>query len=901
MNNKAMNVARYLWILCFLMMGLTACQSPLVESTTSEKSFKKFNQQQLDRMAAGLKIQYHLLDNEGDSACKKDTGSANCFTAELTLTASETITDTEWGLYFSHMWPIARVYSDEFIAKHINGNLYSLNPTNLFQGLKAGVATKLIVRGRGSMVSETDLFPNYYIAAPGLKARNVASTRLEQNPNTGLEERPFVVPYAEQAQVFQRFAKEKTERATPSAIFAANKHYFQGIDKLDNSEDTAFLILPTPQSVKREKNGGFIDISAGLHFTKIDLSDASTSVIVKRLELLEIANTANGVPIEARFATNWPKKPGSYRLDINDSAIEIVAGDQAGLFYGLQSLVSLVVPGSFRLPLITVEDEPRYPFRGMHLDVARNFHSKDYVITLLEQMAAYKLNKLHFHLADDEAWRLEIAAVPELTKIGSKRCHDPAELRCLLPSFGSGIDIDSPISGYYSQADYQEILQQAAMRHIEVIPSFDMPGHSRAAVKAMEARYYALTAQGRDVEALRYLLSDPNDETSYRSIQGYKDNTINVCMESAFTFIEAVIDSVASLHNAAGYPLQTYHIGGDETPGAWVDSPLCQKFLADNDAGVSDVTELGGYFLGRVANTLAARGIKPAAWGDGLEHVNGKTLTNGIQSNIWLPLKSGIYKEAHRQANQGWSVVLSIPDVVYFDFPYEADPKEPGFYWGSRATNTRKVFEFMPDNLPAHAEFWLDDQGLPFESDDRSKAADGNTPGHLPLAPGVGFQGIQGQLWSEVVQSPQRADYQLFPRLLALAERAWHRAEWELPYRHEGVRYGSDTAWFNSSYQQRRAHGWLSFVAALGKELPKLDMAGVRYRIPTVGSKRVNDTLYANVIFPSLAIEYRIGNQAWQVYTGPMPVPTNMDIELRAISADGKRKGRTLISSAQAN
>lgn len=519
MNNKAIKFTRYLRAMFLLAIGLTACQNPVLEPGNDAQASATLSQQQLDQIASGLNIQYHLLDNAGDAACKADTGYMRCLTAELTLTAGETITAGGWGLYFSHLSPISRVLSDEFTFAHVNGNLYSLSPSDSFGGLQAGVPTRLTIRALGSMVSETDLFPNYYLAAPGLEARTVVSTRVKQNPDTGLEERPYVVPYAEEAEVFQRSVNDKTQRATAKAIYEANQSYTQGAGDVDKILTTALMILPTPQLVEPAKNGGFIDISTGVHFSKMDLSNESVEVIAKRLALLDVPNNKSGVPIEATLSTAWLGKSGSYRLEISDREIAIAAGDQAGLFYGLQSLVSLIVPGSFRLPLIKVEDEPRYPFRGMHLDVARNFHSKKYVIALLEQMAAYKLNKLHFHLADDEAWRLEIAALPELTQIGSKRCHDPAELRCLQPSFGSGLDADSSISGYYRAADYQEILHQAAARHIEVIPSFDMPGHSRAAVKAMEARYHTLTAAGRNEEAQRFLLSDPDDQTRYRSIQ----------------------------------------------------------------------------------------------------------------------------------------------------------------------------------------------------------------------------------------------------------------------------------------------------------------------------------------------------------------------------------------------
>jgi hexosaminidase len=162
-------------------------------------------------------------------------------------------------------------------------------------------------------------------------------------------------------------------------------------------------------------------------------------------------------------------------------------------------------------------------FRGLHVDVARNFHSKAEILAILDQMAAYKLNRLHLHLADDEGWRVEIAGLPELTTIGSRRCHDLAERTCLLPQLGAGPDPSAPVNGFYSRADYIEIVRAAQARHIQVIPSFDMPGHSRAAIKAMEARAARLRAEGKpEAEAGRYLLSEAGNASVYSSIQHYR-------------------------------------------------------------------------------------------------------------------------------------------------------------------------------------------------------------------------------------------------------------------------------------------------------------------------------------------------------------------------------------------
>ncbi|XP_072028443.1 beta-hexosaminidase-like [Amphiura filiformis] len=157
----------------------------------------------------------------------------------------------------------------------------------------------------------------------------------------------------------------------------------------------------------------------------------------------------------------------------------------------------------------------------MHVDVARHFQSKDFILKLLDVMALYKLNKFHFHLTDDEAWRLEIPGLEELTEVGGKRCHDLDETTCIIPQLGSGPGTGDSGSGFYTVKDYEQILRYANDRGIEVIPEVDMPGHCHAVVKAMEARYYRLV-DSDPVAAAEYLLSDLNDTSKYLSEQYFR-------------------------------------------------------------------------------------------------------------------------------------------------------------------------------------------------------------------------------------------------------------------------------------------------------------------------------------------------------------------------------------------
>jgi hexosaminidase len=228
-------------------------------------------------------------------------------------------------------------------------------------------------------------------------------------------------------------------------------------------------------------------------------------------------------------------------------------------------------------------------------------------------MARYKLNKFHFHLTDDEGWRLEIAGLPELTSIGAVRGHSAKPGVRLQPAYGSGPDPRDPSgSGYFSRADYIEILRYAQARHIEVIPEIEMPGHARAAVQAMEARYHRMKAAGRK-DAAQYLLNDLEDRSSYRSAQYYTDNVINPGLDSTFSFIDHVVAQIVALHREAGVPLRTIHMGGDELAnGAWERSPASLARMRKEK--LASTEDLWDYFYDRVDGILRRHGLSTSGW-----------------------------------------------------------------------------------------------------------------------------------------------------------------------------------------------------------------------------------------------------------------------------------------------
>ncbi len=842
--------------------------------------------------ADSLQLSYQLLTNVPNDACLKERGEGHCFTAELELKPVADYPSKNWSIYFSQINPVQSDDSALFDITHINGDLHQITPTEKFAGFKAGQTYTLPYRVDFWSLSESDAMPNYIFVDGEQKPAIITSSKAKIDPQTGLEYLPFVKPYTSYEHQFKRSKNDKTQWADTQVLFKRNAK-MQAVN-----QHVEHAIIPTPKLVKVDAQSPSVDLSKGIRITQSAFDEVTINAALERLSTLGVAQSVQGLPVTIKQGVNKGIN-GGYQLSIGKDTIEIQANDASGAFYALQSIAALITLDDKTVAQMHIEDAPNYGFRGMMVDVARNFHSKQFILDLLEQMAAYKLNKLHLHLGDDEGWRLQIPGLEELTEVSSKRCFDLTEQRCLLPQLGAGIDANSEVNGFYSVADYQEILRFAQARHIQVIPSLDMPGHSRSSIVAMKARYNKYKALGDMAKAEQYLLHDPADKTIYSSVQYYNDNTINVCLESSYVFISKVMDEVKAIHQEAGQPLTRYHIGADETAGAWVDSPACQQFIANNHFGITDKANLGGYFIERVANILAEKGIESAGWNDGLMHTTKGGMPDVVQANSWGVLFWQGHQAAHELANRNWQIVASSPDVTYFDFPYEADPKEHGYYWAIRYSNTEKLFQFMPDNLPIHAEFWKDRQEQHYTAQDTLVRNDDGSIKSAPMAKGNKFIGVQGQLWSENTRNDDLAEYKIFPRLFALAERGWHKPDWHVPYNYAGAKYDKDTHVFTDELKQKRDQAWANFSHAMvKKELPKLELANIHYRLPTLGAVVKDKYLHINSALPGLAMEYQLADGNWQVWHEPVKLADEVlqtsQIKVRARSYNGQRVGRAL-------
>lgn len=864
-------------------------------SVQAANAVQEVNHVALNLLADKLQLSYQLTASYLETCPAKET---QCYRSaiELTLPAqlssdklsSEELNHGDWQIYFSQLSPVYFVDAGDFSIEHINGDLHKITPKASFKGFVADQVYRIEFYSQGSQITRSEFMPNFFVAM-GDKAQLIKSTQTQRNKDTGLPEQAYLAPF----NADQQFLLAKND-ATPFADGQYLAEEYQAL-AADKAPDISGKLIPTPLH-SQSLNSAPLSLAKGYRLTAaVDFKGRQAAF--DYLASLGFAAKDKGTPLLLQLDTQAPKVASTeahdseiksseaYRLTITAEQISIRAGSEAGLFYGLQSLAGLISLSDDQLVAIEIQDQPRYAFRGLHIDLARNFHSLDFIKRIIPQLAAYKINKLHLHLADDEGWRLAIPGLPELTDVGAKRCFDLTEQTCLLPQLGSGIADVNPVDGYLTVAQYQEILQLADAHHIEVIPSLDMPGHSRAAIKSMEARYHNYLAKGDKAKAEEFLLTEFADKTQYSSIQYYHDNTLNVCLPSTYHFIDTVIDEVKKMHQAVGVPLVHYHIGADETAGAWVDSPACIAMQQQKADKLTGLHSLNGYFIERVANMLAEKGIIAAGWNDGMGEVRPENMPAQVQSNAWSLISDNGHQIAHKQANLGWKVVISTPEVTYFDFPYASHPDERGNHWASRGIDSFKVFSFMPDNLPAHAERWRNSLNQPFIADDS----------HSQLKPGHRFYGLQGHLWSEMVQSDEQAEYMLFPRMIALAERAWHRAPWELAYDYQGKIYSQQTQHFarqlNGQAEQVLKQDWQTFAAVYANKVqPKLAKAGVFYRIAPPGIRIENQLLVLNSLYPNAELEYQLDSGPWLSYRHAFKL--NDVKHIRARVKDGTRYSR---------
>ncbi|MEM6319241.1 MAG: family 20 glycosylhydrolase [Bacteroidota bacterium] len=829
-----------------------------------------------------------------------DTQSPRQFAEfELKNNGSTTITNN-WAIYFNQIsGPISgATETGNAIMEHINGDFYRLLPADNFI-LKAGESVSIKYKGANWAIKNSDAPAGLYVLFEAENGQTVTSVKIENYTLT---------PFETEAQL-TRLPNDKFPIPTYESRYAENAK----LSKLNKSE--LLPLIPSPKVAKKESGDFIIDNNFSICYfgelkSEADFLTAKFDEIGWDLPVYDGGScTKNAIKLMTSSAPIEGKSSESYqiRMDAETGMIEIQGTDAAGVFYGIQSLLSLLPNEVYAEKLSEVSlanwsifDAPRFGYRGLMLDVSRNFHSKQSVKKLLDLMATYKLNKFHFHLTDDEGWRLEIPNLPELTDIGAVRGHTLDEQNHLQPAYGSGPLTESigyGGSGFYTVEDYVDIVRYAAARHIEVIPEIDLPGHARSAIIPMRQRYERLIKAGKTEEANEYLLDDANDASEYKSVQSYNDNVINVCQPSTYRFITKVVDELVEMHKTAGAPLRVLHTGGDEVPaGVWLASPECKSLLEKDKSIENTKIGLTTYFLEQFSTILSERGLVTAGWEEiGLELAhhgaprkpNTQFVDKNFRPYVWNSIFGwGGEDIAYQLANLGYEVVLSNASNLYFDLAYDKDPENAGLYWAG-FVNTRSVYDFTPLDLFKTAQM-----GRFGEEIDRMAIAKGKTK--LQPAAVKNILGIQGQLWSEALINPERLELATFPKLLGLSERGWAtQPDWATQV-DESKRFAS------------LDQDWNQFSNMLGqKEMDRLDhlQGGVGYYIPPPGAKVEDGKLYANTAFPGLTIRYTTDGTeptlTSTVYTQPISI--DQSVRLKVFSEKGHSSRSVVVKKGLEN
>ena len=468
-------------------------------------------------------------------------------------------------------------------------------------------------------------------------------------------------------------------------------------------------VIPMPRSV--EYHSGNFTISPETKFYT-NLSAESRQALTDYLEgtslgsvpFAESATGNNGIELNLCDSSIVTGNE-AYRIEIDKKGIRLSASTETGIFYGLQTLLQLLNNSDNKtLPALTINDSPRFPYRGLHLDVSRHFFDKEFVKKQLDAMAYFKMNRLHWHLTDGAGWRIEIKKYPRLTSFAAWRPFD--KLNDWWVGGRTFCEQDDPraVGGYYTQDDIREVVAYAAERHITIIPEIEMPGHSEEVL----ATYPELSCSGKP----------------------YVNADFCIGTEKTFEFLENVLLEVIDL-----FPSEYIHIGGDEaSKSSWKTCPRCQKRMADEH--LNSVDELQSYMIHRIEKFLNDHGRKIIGWDEIIE--GGLSPTATVMS--WRGEEGGI--KAVKAGNQA---IMTPGKYCYLDAFQDAPNTQPMAIGGYLTLEKVYSFEPVPDSLSTkEAELIL---------------------------------GVQGNVWTELIPTPEHYEYMIYPRILALAEIGWSPSE----------------------------------------------------------------------------------------------------------------------------
>ncbi len=489
-------------------------------------------------------------------------------------------------------------------------------------------------------------------------------------------------------------------------------------------------IIPEPYSAT--KGIGNFQLSKSIAIDAPSTANAVADLIAQQLRLTTgktVYFSKNNVSIKLEIVKDEVLGDEGYTLNVNEKGIDIKANTNAGLFYGWQTVQQLMPATIYakslqnntiwQLPYVSIIDKPRFGWRGMMLDVSRHFFTKAEVKTFIDDMVRYKYNRFHFHLTDDQGWRIEIKALPKLTELGAWRAERKGKwMNITTPS----LEEPKTYGGFYTQEDIKDIVAYAKARYVEVIPEIDVPGHSMA----INTAYPELSTTPN----YKYQVNAGDEFMDWEGLNGHVtariDNSLDPSNEKVYTYLDKIFSEVSTL-----FPFEYIHMGGDENAkNNWEKSDNVKALMKKE--GLKNQNEVQSYFVRRVQKIINSKGKKMMGWNEILQ--GGLSGDAAVMS--WQGVKGGI-----EAAKQGHKVVMSPNDYNYIDY-YQGEVTAEGKVYRGLRMKTTYGFDPIPEGV---------DPNL--------------------------ILGNQANQWTEQLQTLRNVQYMTWPRGLAVAETSWSPKE----------------------------------------------------------------------------------------------------------------------------